>query len=76
MIEQLKSEMETDAFVKFKNGKSLYGIIIDFIRDETLLESLRFVPNHSLDLYRATENPQCVMILKSEQVESIDLCLK
>ena len=76
MIEQLKSEMETDAFIKFKNGKSLYGILIDFIKDQSLLDSLRFVPNYSLDLYRATENPQCVMILKSEHVESVDLCLK
>jgi len=76
MFEQLRSEMETDALVRFKNGKSLYGIIIDFIRDGSLLESLRFVPNDSLDLYRATENPRFVMTLKSENVESVDLSLK
>jgi hypothetical protein len=76
MFEQLRSEMETDAFVKFKNGKSLYGIIIDFIRDETMLESLRFVPNHSLELYRATENPQFIITLESQYVASVDVSLK
>ena len=76
MFEQLKNEMETDAFVKFKNGKSLYGIIIDLIRDKTMMESLRFVPNHSLELYRATENPQFIMILESQHVTSVDVCLK
>jgi len=76
MFEQLRSEMETDALVKFKNGKSLYGIIIDFIRDETMLENLRFVPNHSLELYHATENPQFVITLESRHVTSVDVCLK
>lgn len=76
MFEQLRREMETDAMVKFENGKSLYGIIIDFIRDETMLESLRFVPNHSLELYRATENPQFVMTLSSDSVNTVDICLK
>lgn len=76
MFEQLRSEMETDALVRFKNGRSLYGIIIDFITDEKMLESLRFVPNHCLELYRATENPQFVMTLESQQVDSVDLCLK
>lgn len=76
MLEQLRSEMETDAKVKFKNGKSLYGIIIDFIRNETMPENLRFVPNHSLESYRATENPQFVMTLESQYVTSVDVCLK
>ena len=62
--------------VKFKNGKSLYGIIIDFIKDERLFERLRFVPNHSLELYRATENQQLVMTLESEKVISVDVSLK
>ncbi len=76
MFEQLRSAMETDAMVKFKNGKSLYGIIIDFIKDEAMIDSLRFVPNHCLELYRATENPQFVMRLEPGQVASVDVCLK
>ncbi len=76
MFEQLRNEMETDAYVRFKNGKSFYGIIIDFINNESMLESLRFVPNHSLELYRATENPQLVMTLKSENLDSVDVSLK
>ncbi len=76
MFEKLRSEMETDAYVKFKNGKSLYGIIIDFIRDEKMLESLRFVPYDCMELYRATENPQFVMTLESKNVTSVDVCLK
>lgn len=76
MFEQLRSEMETDAMITFKNGKSIYGIIIDFIKDDSMLESLRFVPNHSLELYRATENPQLVMTLESENVDSVDVSLK
>jgi hypothetical protein len=76
MFEQLKNEMETDAMVTFKNGKSLYGIIIDFIKDETMFETLRFVPNDSLGLYRATENQKLVMTLESEYVTSVDVNLK
>jgi hypothetical protein len=76
MFEQLRNSMETDAMVKFKNGKSLYGIIIDFIGDERMKESLRFVPNHSLELYRATENPQFVMTLSTDSVSAVDVCLK
>lgn len=76
MFEELRSEMETDALVRFKNGRALYGIIIDFITDEKMFENLRFVPNDCLELYRATENPQFVMTLKSQQLESVDLCLK
>lgn len=76
MFEQLRSEMETDAFVKFKNGKSHYGVIIDFIRDETMPESLRFVPNDCLELYRATENPQFIITLESQYVTSVDVSLK
>jgi hypothetical protein len=76
MFEQLRSAMETDAMVKFKNGKSLYGIIIDFIGDKTMLESLRFVPNHSLELYRATENQQLVITLNTDSVSAVDICLK
>ncbi len=76
MFDQLRDEMETDAMVKFKNGKSIYGIIIDVIKDESMLESLRFVPNHSLDLYRATENPQLVITLEPANVASVDVSLK
>ena len=76
MFEQLKNDMETDAMVKFKNGKSIYGIIIDFIKDERMLESLRFVPNNFLELYRATENPQFVMTIDLESVTSVDVSLK
>ena len=76
MLEQLKNEIETDAMVKFKNGKSIYGIIIDLIRDGKMTESLRFVPNHCLELYRATENPQFIMTLEPKHVASVDLCLK
>jgi hypothetical protein len=76
MFEQVRNEMETDAMVKFKNGKSIYGIIIDFIKDESMLENLRFVPNHWIELYRATENPPFVMTLESAQVASVDVSLK
>ena len=76
MFEQLRNEMETDAMVKFKNGKSLYGIIIDFIGDKKMIESLRFVPNNCLELYRATENPQLVMTLNTDSVSAVDICLK
>ena len=68
--------METDAFVKFKNGKSLYGIIIDFIRDETMPESLRFITNNSLESYRLTESPKFIITLESQYVTSVDVCLK
>ena len=61
-------------------GKGLVSIfaqfIIDFIKDESLLEGLRFVPNHVLKSYRATENPQFVMMLDSEHVTSVDVNLK
>ena len=76
MFEQLKREMETDAMVKFKNGKSLYGIILDFITEERGIEDLRFVPNDCLQLYRATENPQFVITLNNKSVSAVDVCLK
>ena len=76
MLEQLKREMETDAMVKFKNGKSLYGIIIDFITEERGIEDLRFVPNDCMKIYRATENPQFVMTLNADSVSAVDICLK
>jgi len=76
MFEQLKSDMETDALVRFKDGKSVYGIIIDFIKDESMPESVRFVPNRVLESYRATESPQFVMMLDSGNVASVDVSLK
>ena len=76
MFKQLKSEIKTDALVRFKNGKSIYGIIIDLIKDESLHESVRFVPNDVLKSYRATANPQFVMMLDSKNVTSVDVSLK
>jgi len=76
MFEQLRKELETDAMVKFKNGKTIYGIIIDYFRGESEIENLRFVPNHCLELYRATENPQFVMTLHNDSVLVVDVCLK
>ena len=75
-MEQIKKEMETDAFVKFKNGKSFYGVIIDYFSPDKKLENIRFVPNFCINMYRATENEQFVMILKSEDVIEIDTSLK
>jgi hypothetical protein len=76
MFEQLKREMETDALVKFKNGKSFYGIILDFITVERGIDDLKFVPNHFLESYRNTENPEYIITLHTESVNAVDLCLK
>jgi len=70
------NNIETDALVKFKDGKSLYGVIIDLIKDESMPESVRFVPNHVRELYRATESPQFVIMLDPEHVASVDVNLK
>lgn len=76
MFEELRQELETDALVRFKNGKSVYGIILDFIGKDGEVDNLRFVPNQFLELYRATENTKCVVWLHSDSVNAIDLCLK
>ncbi len=76
MFEQLRSELETDAMVKFKDGKTLYGIILDYFRGESEVENMKFVPHHFLELYRATENPQFVIILDKKSVRAVDVCLK
>ena len=75
MLEKIKKEIEIDAIVKFKNGKSIYGVIIDLIKDEKV-DDLRFVPNQWLKLYRDTEHPQFIMTLDSTSVSAVDICLK
>ncbi len=76
MLDQLKSELETEAMVVFKNGKTVYGIILDFFRGESGIENLKFVPNHFLENYRANENHQYVITLDSISVKAVDVCLK
>lgn len=76
MFEQLRSELETDAMVKFKDGKTVYGIILDYFRGESSVENLKFVPNLFLELYRSTENQQLVVTLHEKNVRTVDVCLK
>ncbi len=76
MFEQLRNELETDAMVKFRSGRTLYGIILDYFRGESAIENLKFVPNHFLELYRATEHPRFVITLDSKSVTAVDICLK
>lgn len=76
MFEQLMKEMETDALVTFKNGRSVYGIILDLMNGSSEIENLKFVPNYSLELYRATESSQLVIMLNKTSVSAVDICLK
>lgn len=76
MFDQLRNELETEAMVQFKNGKTVYGIILDYFKGESEIENLKFVPYHFLNNYRASENHQFVIILNSGSVRTVDVCLK
>jgi hypothetical protein len=76
MFEQLRKELETEAMVKFNDGRTVYGIVLDYFLGESKIENLKFVPNQFLELYRATENQQLVITLDSRSVKTVDVSLK
>ena len=76
MFETINREIETDAMIKLKNGKSLYGVIIDFINDGSNFSFLKFVSNDRIHLYRATESQEFVLTLGSDDLTSVNISLK
>lgn len=79
MFELIKKEMgitEVAARVQFRNGKTVYGVILDCLLGEPITGEMRFVPNNLLGYYQESENPKYVQVLTTELVTDIDTCLK
>lgn len=80
MLEQIKNELaesEISAMVQMKNGKTLYGIIVDFFQEiSTETEELKFISNQNIENYKRTESFKWVDILKLKEIKTIDMCLK
>lgn len=67
--------MEVNVKVLFRDGKSVYGVIIDHLEGERV-EEMRFVPNNRFGAWRETEDPRLVEKLNPETILEIDGCLK
>lgn len=80
MIEQIKNdifESEISAMVEMKNGKTLYGIIVDFFQEiNTETEELKFISNQNIENYKRTESFKWVDMLKLREIKTIDMSLK
>ncbi len=80
MIEQIKKELhetEISAMVQMKNGKTVYGIIIDFFEEiNNEVEELKFISNQNIENYKRTESFKWVDMLKLKEIKTIDMSLK
>jgi hypothetical protein len=75
MIEEIKAQLgvnETEARVKFRNGRVAYGVISNFITGDFFRKRIWFIPNNRAGDYE----PAPAQLLNEEVVEAIDVYLK
>ncbi|HEY6162782.1 MAG TPA: hypothetical protein VI112_16245 [Bacteroidia bacterium] len=75
MIEEIKEQLgmsETEARVKFRNGRVAYGVISNFITGDLFRKRIWFIPNNCAGDFR----PAPAQLLNEDIVEAIDVYLK
>ncbi len=68
--------MELSVIIKYKDGRKIRGVIMNYINELQSIHEFKFVRDYSLKLYRATENKQFITELEPDKIESIDSTIK